>query len=92
MLKQVLIVGLLIVCAYAVDEAPEAEVEDPARLFATITTTFSTKYLSTGTLTKTTSCASVASNATACRRRRGLEERPIILSLEDEIEPSLPLA
>jgi len=92
MLKQVLIVGLLIVCAYAADEAPEVEVEEPARLFATVTTTYSTKILSSGVSTVKSSCAAVASNATACRRRRGLEERPIVLSLEDEIEPSLPVA
>lgn len=64
-----------------------------SRLFATVTTITSTRYLTAGTCSFSTSCAFLWFNAwSPCRRRRGVNERPIILGLDDDVQPSAPLA
>ena len=74
-------------------ESEAAELEEVAsRLFATISTTTVTNYLTAGTCSVTTSCAALVNATSQCRRRRGLDEQPIILAMDDDVQPSAPLA
>ena len=84
------------VVALSLSEAAQPEpgfASSPSRLFATLSTTTTTRYLTARTCSVTTSCAFLYFNAlSACRRRRGLDEQPIILALDDDVQPSAPLA
>ena len=96
MLKYVVVLALFVAVAWADDavavEPSIVEGEDEvSRLFATRTTSTITTWKTSAVTTATTSCASLSNATSACRRRRGIEERPILLSLEDEeqgIKPS----
>jgi len=74
------------------EEAPAEAEPESSRLFATVTTTTVTKYLTAGTCSVTTSCAALVNATSKCRRRRGVNEQPIILAMDDDVQPSAPLA
>ena len=84
---------LLAVCIVAVGFicGSEAEMRDP-RLLLVQSVTTTTKWLSTtSTCTTATTCAVLVNATSQCRRRRGIQEKPIVLSLDEDVfEPSKP--
>jgi hypothetical protein len=83
---------LLAVCIVAgVIYGSEAEKRDP-RLLLVQSVTTTTKWLATtSTCTTSTTCAVLVNATSQCRRRRGIQEKPVILSLDEEVlEPSEP--
>ena len=72
------------------NDVEEEELSDNVGRFLISTTTSTTTiYLTTSaTCTRTTSCASIASTVTQCRRRRNVEEVPHVL---EDIEPTRAL-
>jgi hypothetical protein len=96
MLKHPLVVCLVLVCLTWAELEPSQSGEGRVgRFLVFLKTTTVTTYLTTSnTCVTSTSCATLVNATTACRRRRGFDERPVILSLDDaeEVKPSQPIA
>ena len=96
MLKYPLVVCLMLVClTWAELEPSQAGEGRVGRFLVFLKTTTVTTYLTTSaTCVTSTSCATLVNATTACRRRRGFNERPVVLSLDDTeaVNPSQPIA
>ena len=77
---------LLLACGVrAADVESSAMKSQGQRILATSSTVVVTSVLSTGTATVSTSCAVLVNATSACRKRRGVEEKPEILALDDDL-------